>query len=122
MDSECTPRGEHIISEKIGDGCELNTIFVGRIPTGKIYQPELRKEFPDRDWIVTRIMWLSGTEPGRNKGGNVDSHDRYIYIHGAPEDVEMGKPGSRGCIRMRNEDVIDLFDAVEQGTPVLILE
>jgi len=122
MDSECTPRGAHVIAEKFGDNCEPNTVFFGREPTGKIYQPALREQHPDRDWIVTRILWLSGLEQGVNQGGNVDSHDRYIYIHGAPEDVEMGKPGSRGCVRMRNEDVIELFDTVETGTSVFITE
>ncbi len=120
MDSECTPRGKHIISEKIGAGCAPNTVFVSRQTTGEIYQPGMRKEFPVRDWILTRILWLSGVEPGRNQGGNVDSHDRYIYIHGSPDDVEMGKPGSRGCVRMRNHDVVELFDLVQEGTPVII--
>ena len=120
MDSECTPRGEHVISEKIGDGQPENMVFVGREPTGEIYTPGLRTQHPDRDWILTRILWLSGCEDGRNKGGNVDSHDRYIYIHGAPDDVEMGKPGSRGCVRMRNRDVIELFDLVDESTRVLI--
>lgn len=124
MDSECTPRGEHIITEKIGAGCELNSVFVGRIPTGEIYEPALRELHPERDWILTRILWLSGTEEGKNKGhkegNNVDSHDRYIYIHGAPEDVEMGCPGSRGCIRMLNNDIIELFDLVDVETKVVI--
>ncbi len=120
MDSECTPRGAHIISEKIGEGCEINSVFVGRIPTGEIYEPALRELHPERDWILTRILWLSGTEEGKNKGGSVDSHDRYIYIHGAPDDVEMGKPGSRGCIRMQNEDMIELFNIVETGMQVII--
>lgn len=122
MDSECTPRGSHIISEKIGAGYAPDTVFVSREPTGELYTPDLRKQFPDRDWILTRILWLSGTEPGCNQGGDVDSHDRYIYIHGLPDDVEMGKPGSRGCIRMRNADVMELFEQVEEGTPVYIAE
>ena len=122
MDSECTPRGSHVISEKIGAGYAPDTVFVSRESTGELYTPDLRTQFPDRDWILTRILWLSGTEPGCNQGGNVDSHDRYIYIHGSPDDVKMGKPGSRGCIRMRNEDVMELFDQVEEGTLVHILE
>jgi len=122
MSSECTPRGTHIISEKIGAGHAPDTIFVSREPTGELYTPDLRKQFPDRDWILTRILWLSGSQPGCNQGGNVDSHDRYIYIHGSPDDVEMGKPGSRGCVRMRNDDVMELFNQVEEGTPVLITE
>jgi len=122
IDSECTPRGEHIIAEKIGADCLPNTVFVERLPTGEIYSPELRKHFPDRDWILTRILWLKGEEPGCNQGGDVDSHERFIYIHGSPDDVQMGKPGSRGCIRMCNRDVIELFDKVIAGTRVVVFE
>jgi hypothetical protein len=122
MDSECTPRGKHLIHEKIGAGCEANTVFVGREATGELYHPELREQFPDRDWILTRILWLSGCEAGRNKGGNVDSYDRYIYIHGGPDDVAMGVPGSRGCVRMQNDDMIELFDLVKTETAVNIVE
>jgi hypothetical protein len=120
MDSECTPRGEHIIADKIGAGCAPGTIFIAREPTGEIYKPQLREQSPDRDWILTRILWLKGIEPGKNKGGEVDSYQRYIYIHGSPDDVEIGRPGSRGCIRMHNEDVSKLFDQVKVGTRVLI--
>lgn len=120
MDSECTPCGAHIISEKIGDGAEVNSVFVGRIATGEIYEPALRELHPERDWILTRILWLSGTEEGKNKGGKVDSHDRYIYIHGSPDDVDMGQAGSRGCVRMRNDEIIELFEMVEVGTEVVI--
>ena len=120
LDSECTPRGEHVIAEKIGQECSENTVFVSRQPTGEKYTPELRQQFPDRDWILTRILWLQGAEPGKNLGGNVDSHERFIYIHGAPDDVAMGRPGSRGCIRMRNQDVIELFEMVETGTRVVL--
>ena len=119
-DSECTPRGKHLIAEKIGGGCDANTVFVGRRPTGEIYKPELREAVPGRDWILTRILWLRGTEEGVNRNGNVDSYHRYIYIHGSPDDVEMGKPGSRGCIRMRNEDITELFDKVDIDTEVTI--
>ena len=122
MDSECTPRGRHIIREKIGAGYEANTVFVGRETTGELYQPELREQFPDRDWILTRILWLGGCETGRNMGGNVDSYDRYIYIHGGPDDVAMGIPGSRGCVRMQNDDMIELFDLVSTETGVNIIE
>ena len=122
MNSECTPRGRHIIREKIGAGYETNTIFVGREATGELYQPELREQFPDRDWILTRILWLGGCETGRNMGGNVDSYDRYIYIHGGPDDVAMGIPGSRGCVRMQNDDMIELFDLVSTETGVNIIE
>ena len=120
MDSECTPRGKHIISEKIGEQSPANSVFVGRLATGEIYEPALRELHPERDWILTRILWLSGTEHGRNKGGNVDSHDRYIYIHGAPDDVAMGQPGSRGCVRMQNDDIIELFELVDVGTEVVV--
>lgn len=126
IDSECTPRGAHVVSEKIGDGAEINSVFVGRVETGEIYGPALRELHPERDWILTRIMWLSGTEEGKNKGLKdgvcVDSHDRYIYIHGSPDDVDMGTPGSRGCVRMRNNEIIELFDLIEEGTEVKIVE
>lgn len=118
--SECTPRGEHVVAEKIGDGCAPGTVFVGRRPTGELWSPALAAAAPERDFILTRILWLDGCEPGRNRGGEVDTRARYIYIHGAPDDAEMGVPGSRGCIRMRNADVIRLFDLVEAGTRVLI--
>jgi L,D-transpeptidase YbiS len=120
--SECTPRGEHIIAEKIGEGAKENSVFVGRIETNELYNSKLRDFHPRRDWILTRILWLSGIEEGKNKKGDVDSHDRYIYIHGSPEDIEMGYPGSRGCIRMRNSDVIELFNLVNVGTKVIISE
>ena len=119
--SECTPRGKHIIRARIGAGAEPNSVFVGRRPTGEVYTPALREKFPGRDWILTRILWLSGTEPGRNRLGQCDSMRRYIYIHGTPDDVELGAPGSRGCIRMRNQDIIELFDWVQAGTEVLII-
>lgn len=122
MDSECTPRGAHIIQDKIGADCTINTVFVGRKPTGELYHPELRKQFPDRDWILTRIMWLGGCEAGSNQGGQVDSYNRYIYIHGSPDDVQMGALGSRGCVRMQNHNIIELFDLVETETAVTIQE
>ena len=122
MGSECTPRGEHIIAEKIGAGAKINTVFVGRRPTGERYRPALRQAQPGRDWILTRILWLSGMEAGKNKGPGRDSHDRYIYIHGAPDDVAMGRPGSRGCVRMQNADIIELFDRVRTGARVVIGE
>jgi L,D-transpeptidase YbiS len=120
MDSECTPRGEHVIAEKVGAGCEPGTVFVARQPTGEIYSEELRRQSPERDWILTRILWLAGAEPGRNQGAEVDSQARYIYIHGTPDDVDMNVRGSRGCVRMRNADIIELFELIETGTPVLI--
>ncbi len=118
--SGCTPLGQHIIRAKIGAGAQPNTVFVGRRATGEIYAPELKAEFPDRDWILTRILWLSGCELGVNRLGNVDTMQRYIYIHGSPDSVAMGEIGSHGCVRMRNADVIELFEFVEAGTPVLI--
>lgn len=121
MDSECTPTGKHIISEKIGASCVANTVFVGRVPTGELYSPSLRQQFPERDWILTRILWLSGCEQGTNKGGQVDSHNRYIYIHGSPDDVVMSTPGSRGCVRMHNQDIIELFELVVLETVVNII-
>jgi len=117
-----TPRGEHRIRAKIGAGMPLNAVFVGRRPTGEIWSPQLDLAFPKRDWILTRILWLSGTEPGFNRWGRVDTMKRYIYIHGSPDRVTMGVPGSIGCIRMRNEDLADLFGEVESGTSVRITE
>ena len=121
-DSGFTPLGAHIIRAKIGAGAEPNTVFVGRRATGEICTPELMAQFPNRDWILTRILWLSGTEIGKNRLGNVDTMQRYIYIHGTPDSTDMGEVGSHGCVRMRNADVIELFDLVEAGTPVLVLE
>jgi len=122
LDSECTPRGWHRVHSKIGAGSPANTVFVGRRPTGETYDPALRRQAPERDWILTRILWLSGTEPGRNRDGEVDTLKRYIYIHGSPDDVPMGVPDSRGCVRMRNADIVRLFDLVEEGIPVVIRE
>ncbi len=119
MDSLCTPTGKHIIRARIGTGQPLNTIFRGRRPSG-IYRTGMREAEPDRDWILTRILWLSGCEPGFNRLGNVDSMRRYIYLHGTPDEVEMGVPGSRGCIRVRNHDLLELFDMVAIGTVVNI--
>ncbi|WP_333839322.1 L,D-transpeptidase [Pelomicrobium sp.] len=122
MGSFKTPRGRHRIRAKIGAGQPINTVFVGRRPTGELFTPELAARYPHRDWILTRILWLCGCEPGYNRLGEVDSMRRYIYIHGAPDTAPMGIPASHGCIRMRNVDVIDLFDRVPVGTPVDILE
>lgn len=120
--SLCTPLGRHIVRAKVGQDQPANTVFVGRRPTGEIYSPELAARFPDRDWILTRILWLSGCEPGFNRLGEVDTMRRYIYIHGSPDSVQMGRPGSIGCIRMHNADIIELFDRVTPGTPVEISE
>lgn len=115
-----TPRGKHIIRAKIGAGLPLNSVFVGRRPTGEIYTPELGRAYPKRDWILSRILWLSGCEPGLNRLGKVDTMRRYIYIHGSPDEGRFGVAHSHGCIRMRNTDIVDLFDRVKVGTPVLI--
>jgi hypothetical protein len=115
-----TPRGKHLIRARIGAGEPLGAAFRGRRPTGEVWTPELSAAAPERDWILTRILWLSGMEPGRNRLGNVDSMRRYIYIHGTPYTEPMGVPLSIGCIRMRNRDVAELFDLVPAGTPVEI--
>ncbi|MCK9202319.1 MAG: L,D-transpeptidase [Gallionella sp.] len=118
--SFCTPRGRHVVRAKIGAGQPANTVFVRRRPTGEVYTPELGAQFPQRDWILTRILWLSGREPGYNRLGECDTMRRYIYIHGTPDAVSMGIPGSHGCIRMRNDELIELFDLVPVGTEVEI--
>lgn len=118
--SFCTPRGRHIVRAKIGAGQPMGTVFRGRRPTGETWTPELHAQHPGRDWILTRLLWLSGCEPGFNRLGTVDTMRRMIYIHGAPESTPMGEPGSHGCIRMRNADVAELFDLVPPYTPVEI--
>lgn len=122
MNSECTPRGAHAIAEKIGAGCAPNTVFVARRPTGEIYDAEFAVRHPGRDWILTRILWLTGLEPGFNAGGERDTHARYIYLHGTPDSTPLGVPGSRGCVRMRNADILELFERVAVGTRVDIRE
>lgn len=118
--SGCTPSGLHRMRAKVGAGCAPGTVFVGRRATGEIYSPALAAEHPGRDWILSRILWLTGCEPGVNRGGAVDTLRRYIYIHGCPDDCPMGVPRSHGCVRMTNADVIDLFDRVVAGTRVCI--
>jgi len=118
--SGCTPRGWHRIRIKIGAGLPLNTVFVGRRPTGEIYDAELAARYPERDWILTRILWLTGLEPGLNQGGDHDTLRRFIYIHGCPDSAPMGQPLSHGCIRMRNRDLLELFEQVKAGDQVLI--
>jgi lipoprotein-anchoring transpeptidase ErfK/SrfK len=120
--SFCTPRGRHIIRAKIGAGQPLNAVFVERRPTGEVYTPGLASSASGRDWILTRILWLSGSERGYNRMGRVDTMRRAIYIHGSPDTAEMGKPGSGGCIRMRNRDIVELFDLVPSRTLVEIQE
>ncbi|MHB1609257.1 MAG: L,D-transpeptidase family protein [Acidiferrobacter sp.] len=116
-----TPRGLHVVRAKIGDGAARGTVFVGRRPTGEIYSPALRRLHPQRDWVLTRILWLSGLTVGENRLGEVDTMRRYIYIHGAPDEDPMGIPSSHGCIKMRNDEVMELFDRVPPGTRVRII-
>lgn len=118
--SGCTPRGWHRIRIKIGAGLPLNAVFVGRRPTGEIYSSELAASYPERDWILTRILWLTGLEPGFNRGGDYDTLRRFIYLHGCPDEAPMGIPLSHGCIRLRNPDLLELFDRVEAGDRVFI--
>lgn len=119
--SMCTPRGRHVVRALIGAGQPVNTVFVGRRSTGEIYTPELGAEFPERDWILSRILWLSGCEPGFNRLGDVDTMRRYIYIHGTADEEAIGRPVSHGCVRMRNQDVVELFELVAPGIPVEIV-
>lgn len=119
-DSGCTPLGAHVVRAKIGKDAALNTVFVGRRPTGEICTPALMADFPNRDWILTRILWLSGQEVGVNRLGNVDTMQRYIYIHGTPDSTDMNVIGSHGCVRMRNDDIVALFDLVPVGATVQI--
>lgn len=123
--SNCTPLGRHIIAKKIGQGMPMNSVFVGRVPTGEIYDSELGDAFPDRDWILTRILWLAGCEPTINQGNNelgcCDTFSRYIYIHGTPDNESMDAPLSHGCVRMRNDDIVELFDWVSEGTKINII-
>lgn len=120
--SGCTPRGRHRVRIAIGDGCPLGAVFRARRPTGEVYSADLAASWPGRDWVLTRILWLTGLESGRNRGGNMDTLRRYIYIHGCPSTEPMGTPRSHGCIRMRDDDLIWLFDRVGAGTPVEICE
>lgn len=120
--SQQTPRGRHVVRARIGAGLPAGAVLVGRRPTGETWSPALARAHPGRDWILSRILWLSGVEHGRNRMGEVDTMRRYIYIHGAPDDAPMGLPASHGCIRMRNDDVVELFDLVPVGTEVLIVE
>lgn len=120
--SNRTPRGRHRVRAKIGGDALPGAVFRGRRPTGEVWTPAFAAAHPDRDWILSRILWLCGCEPGRNRLGNVDSMRRYIYIHGTGDDQPMGVARSHGCIRMRNSDVIELFDLVPVGTVVDIVE
>ena len=125
QDSGCTPLGRHVIAGKIGDSAPINAVFVGRVPTGEVYDSDLGVLHPTRDWILSRILWLRGLEDGLNKGSNsqggCDTYERYIYIHGTPDTEPMGIPLSHGCIRMRNDDIVELFEQVKEGMPVTII-
>lgn len=116
--SGCTPRGAHVVRAKIGAGAPSGAVFRARRHWGELWSPEAQARAPGRDWILTRILWLSGTERGRNRLGCVDTFRRYIYIHGTPSSTDLDSPGSRGCVRMRNDDIIELFDLIPPGTPV----
>ncbi len=118
--SGCTPRGKHYIRARIGEGQPLNAVFRGRRPTGEIYTPELAERYPDRDWILTRILWLCGREWQRNRGPGVDTFRRFIYIHGTPDTEPMSIPMSHGCVRMRNRDLLELFERAPAGMHVTI--
>ncbi|MDX2346125.1 MAG: L,D-transpeptidase [Legionella sp.] len=120
LNSECTPRGKHAVHQIIGCDHAENSVFIAREWTGEIYTDALAQKHPERDWILTRIVWLKGLEPGFNQGGAVDTQGRFIYIHGTPDSTPLGVPGSHGCIRMRNQDLIALADWVTVGTPILI--
>ncbi len=120
--SEQTPRGWHQIRAKIGGGLPTNAVLVARRFTNEIYSTQLAAQLPARDWILTRILWLSGLEKGFNRLGVQDTMARYIYIHGCPDHCQLGVPLSHGCIRMRNHDIIELYDLVSVGTRVLISE
>lgn len=119
-DTDKTPRGWHKIRAKIGEGAPIYSVFVGRRQTGEIYSPELAIQYPKRDWILTRILWLSGLEVGLNRLGTVDTMRRYIYIHGCPDEIPLDKPLSHGCVRMHNEALITLFNQVPVGYEVFI--
>lgn len=120
--SECTPRGWHRVRARIGDGLPQGAVFRGRRYTGEVWTAALHAQYPGRDWILSRILWLCGNEPGFNRGGNVDSQRRYIYLHGTPDSEPMGEPRSHGCIRLRNADMMALFEHTAAGTPVYVSE
>lgn len=120
INSECTPRGWHRVHKIIGLENEENSVFVHRQWTGEIYGAELKAQFPNRDWILTRIIQLDGIEPGRNQGGDVDTLKRCVYIHGTPDTIQLGMPGSRGCVRMRNADIIQLSNWLREDALVYI--
>ncbi len=115
--SYCTPLGKFKIAEKIGENLKAGSVLVARVPTGEVFSKTLFDQNPDRDWILTRILWLEGVE-----SHNKNTKDRYIYIHGSPDETPIGVPGSKGCIRMYNQDVIELFDKIHTGEDVVIIK
>ena len=122
MGSGATPRGAHVVRARFGAGLPPGAVLLGRKFSGEVFDADLGTRFPERDWVLSRILWLGGLEPGRNLGGDVDSFRRFIYIHGTPDSEPMGTPASHGCIRMRNDAVIRLFDQVPVGTRVTITD
>jgi lipoprotein-anchoring transpeptidase ErfK/SrfK len=112
--SRRTPLGLHRVARKIGGGCPIGTVFAGRKPVGFTWQGK-----PSAP-IAHRILWLEGLEPGVNRGGTVDSYARYIYIHGAGDELTLGRPASQGCIHLAAADLLQLFDLVPTGTLVWI--
>lgn len=117
--SECTPRGWHSIADIIGLNAPINTVFKARQPTGQIYNAELEQQFPNEDWILTRIIRLAGKEIGFNQGGNCDTYNRFIYIHGGTEKT-LGVPASHGCIRMSNQAIEQVSNELQVGDSVFI--
>lgn len=117
-----TPRGWHRVAQKVGENAPQNSVFIARQPTGEIYDQQLAQQFPQRDWILSRILWLDGLEQGFNHGEGCDTFKRYIYIHGTPDTEPMGIPMSHGCIRMKNDEIIELFDLISEDALVYISE
>ncbi|KXO85971.1 peptidase [Acinetobacter venetianus] len=117
-----TPRGWHRVAQKVGENSPQNSVFIARQPTGEVYDQQLAQQFPQRDWILSRILWLDGLEQGFNHGEGCDTFKRYIYIHGTPDTEPMGIPMSHGCIRMKNDEIIELFDLISEDALVYISE
>ena len=117
-----TPRGWHQVAQKIGVDLKKNAVFIARQPTGEVYDQKLAQQFPQRDWILSRILWLDGLEDGFNHGNGCDTFKRYIYIHGTPDTEPMGIPMSHGCIRMKNDEIIELFELISEQALVYISE
>ncbi len=117
-----TPRGWHRVAQKVGENAPQNSVFIARQPTGEVYDQQLAQQFPQRDWILSRILWLDGLEQGFNHGEGCDTFKRYIYVHGTPDTEPMGIPMSHGCIRMKNDEIIELFDLISEDALVYISE